>query len=75
MVPKKDGKKRFCIDYRKLNGGTVTENWPLPRIEDILDRLSGSKYFTILDQKTGYCQIEKYLDCIFRHLLSELQLV
>ena len=38
MVPKKDGTKRFCIDYRKLNGVAVTENWPLPRIEDILDR-------------------------------------
>ena len=37
---------------------TVTENWPIPRIEDILDRLSGSLYFTSIDLKTGYWQIE-----------------
>ncbi|CAF0725133.1 unnamed protein product [Brachionus calyciflorus] len=58
IIPKKDGTKRFCVDYRKLNSITITENWPLPRIEDILDRLSGSIYFTTLDLKAGYWQIE-----------------
>ncbi|CAF0799583.1 unnamed protein product [Brachionus calyciflorus] len=42
----------------KLNNVTVTENWPIPRIEDILDRFSGSLYFTSIDLKTGYWQIE-----------------
>ena len=58
LVPKKDGTKRFCVDYRKLNAATITENWPLPRIQDILDRLSGSKWFSALDLTSGYWQIE-----------------
>ncbi|CAF0753572.1 unnamed protein product [Brachionus calyciflorus] len=44
IVPKKDVSKRFCVDYTKFNNVTVTENWPIPRIEDILDRLSGSLF-------------------------------
>ncbi|CAF0797229.1 unnamed protein product [Brachionus calyciflorus] len=58
IVPKKDGTKRFCVDFRKLNNVTVTENRPIPRIEDILDRLSGSLYFIFIDLKTSYWQIE-----------------
>lgn len=42
MVKKKDGSIRFCIDYRKLNAVTVKDSYPLPRINDILDRLSGN---------------------------------
>ena len=40
---------RFCIDYRKLNTITVKDSYPLPRIDEILDRLRGKKYFTGLD--------------------------
>ena len=58
LIPKKDGKKRMCIDYRKLNKITVQENWPIPRILDILDRISGSIWFTALDLKSGYWQIK-----------------
>ena len=58
LMPKKDGSKRFCVDYRKLNQKTITENWPLPRIDDILGRLSGSVYFSTLDLTTGYWQVE-----------------
>ncbi|CAF1074989.1 unnamed protein product [Brachionus calyciflorus] len=58
IVPKKDGTRRFCVDYRKLNKKTRTERWPLPRIEDILDRLSGSNFFTTLDLMSRYWQIE-----------------
>ena len=57
VVPKKDGSKRICIDYRKLNAITVLENWPLPSILDILDRLSGSIYFSTIDLKSGYWQV------------------
>ena len=56
LIPKKDGSKRFCVDYRKLNQKTITETWPLPRIDDILTRLSGSKYFSTLDLISGNWQ-------------------
>ena len=51
LVPKKNGKKRFCVDYRKLNLITKSVQWPLPRIQDIMDRLAGSVIFTTWDLK------------------------
>ena len=57
LIPKKDGTKRFCIDFRKLNKITVRDPFPLPRIDDILDRLSKSKCFSVIDLKAGYWQI------------------
>ncbi len=52
LVTKKDGTTRFCVDYRKLN------NYPLPRIDDTLDALLGSMYFSTLDLYSGYWQVE-----------------
>ena len=46
-----------CVDYRKLNSVTVGHAHPLPRIDDILDSLGDSKYFTTLDLRSGYWQI------------------
>ena len=45
LVKKKGGTTRFCIDYHKLNAVTRKDSYPLPRIDDALDALSGSKYF------------------------------
>jgi hypothetical protein len=42
------------VDYRRLNRITVSELWPLPRIDDILDGLLGSQWFSTLDLKSGY---------------------
>ncbi|XP_056017057.1 uncharacterized protein LOC130053684 [Ostrea edulis] len=58
LVRKKNGQLRMCIDYRQLNQRTVKDAYALPRIDDILDSLHGNRYFTVLDMKSGYHQIE-----------------
>ncbi|RJE17540.1 to reverse transcriptase, partial [Aspergillus sclerotialis] len=57
FVPKKDGGLRLCVDYRGLNKITVKNRYPLPLISEILDRLSGSKFFTKIDLKDAYYRI------------------
>lgn len=58
IVPKKDGDIRLCVDYRELNKITVKDRYPLPLIEDQLDKLSGSRYYTTLDLVSGFHQIK-----------------
>ncbi|GBG88305.1 hypothetical protein CBR_g46872 [Chara braunii] len=62
FVPKKEGELRMCIDYRGLNAITVKNVEPLPRIDDLLDRVQGCKYFSKIDLKSGYHQIEVHPD-------------
>ena len=57
LVKKKDGKYRFCVDYRKLNQVTKKDAHPLPRIDDLLNALHGSKYFSTLDLRSGNWEI------------------
>ncbi|UYV84176.1 K02A2.6-like [Cordylochernes scorpioides] len=58
LVKKRDGKYRFCVDYRKLNEVTVKDVYPIPRIDDVMDTLQGSKYFSAINLKSGYWQVE-----------------
>lgn len=64
LVKKKDGRWRFCVDYRKLNFITKKEVYPLPRINDLLTKLKGAEYYTTLDLRTGYWQIPMHEDSI-----------
>ena len=58
LVRKKDGSIRLCIDFRKLNQRTIKDAYAIPRIEDSFHLLVGSKFFTKLDLKAGYWQVE-----------------
>lgn len=57
LVNKASGAKRLCVDYRQLNKITIKEKYPMPMIEDLIDRLQGCKFYTSLDLKSGYHQI------------------
>ena len=57
LVRKRDGTLHFCVDYRVLNSVTKPDVFPLPRINDLLDQLGKSKYYTTLDLVSGYWQI------------------
>ncbi|KAG9103322.1 hypothetical protein FRC07_010025, partial [Ceratobasidium sp. 392] len=54
FVPKKNGKRRMCVDYRALNANTVKNAYPLPLIQTLVEKLRGAKVFTTLDLKWGY---------------------
>ena len=60
LIPanKKDGSLRMCVDYRQLNDVTIKNKYPLPRIDDLFDQLSGAKVFSKIDLRTGYHQLK-----------------
>ena len=57
FVKKKDGSLRLCIDYWKLNRVTVKNKYPMPRIDDLFDQLSGARCFSKIDLRSGYYQL------------------
>lgn len=69
IVPKRAGKLRLCLDYRPLNLITEKDRYPLPRIDEILDRLSDAKIFSTLDATSGYYQVE--IEAIHRIFMEE----
>lgn len=56
-MKKKDGTMRLCIDYRELNKVTVRNKYPLPRIDELFDQLSGAQVFLKIDLRSGYHQL------------------
>ena len=58
LARKKDGLLRFCVVFCKLNNKTVKDAYAIPRIEESLHLLAGAKYFSKLDLRSGYWQVE-----------------
>ena len=54
LVPKPNGSVRFCTDYRKVNAITKTDVFPIPRVDDCIDRIGSAKYLTKMDLLKGY---------------------
>lgn len=63
---KKDGSTRFCVDYRRLNAITRKDQFPVPNVQDVFDSLGGSRYFTTLDLKAGYWQIDIHPESVHK---------
>jgi len=57
FVHKKDGMLRMCVDYKAFNKAMVKNRYPLPRFDDLFDRLSGAKVFNRINLHSGYYQI------------------
>mgnify|MGYP000394386937 FL=1 len=62
FVPKKNGQIHVCIDYRKLNATTVTNAFPLPLTDSVLDTVAGHECYSFLDGFSGYNQIRMHPD-------------
>lgn len=58
LVDKKNGEKRMCVDYRGINKVTVRDNYPLPLIDDCIEKLGGKNFYAVLDLESGFHQVK-----------------
>ncbi len=66
FVRKNDGTLRFCVDYRALNSITVRDTYPIPDMEELIDRLRGARFFSKLDLRSGYHQVRIAEEDVFK---------
>lgn len=64
LVKKKDGSTRMCCDFRRLNAKTIKDHYPLPRIDDLIDRLRNVRWISTLDLTWGYWQLPVHPDSV-----------
>ena len=57
LVKKKDGMLRMCVDYRRLNSLSRVDAYPMPQVDDLIDRLGNAKFISTLDLSRGYWQV------------------
>ncbi|CAM5154438.1 unnamed protein product [Natator depressus] len=57
LVPKPDGEIRFCVEYHKLNAVTRPDNCPMPRTDELLEKLGRAQFISSLDLTKGYWQV------------------
>ena len=57
VVKKRDHTIRICVDYRRLNSVTPVDAYPMPRIDELIDRIGKAQYITTLDLSKGYWQV------------------
>jgi hypothetical protein len=66
FVKKKDGTMRMCVDYRDLNRITIKNRYPLPRVDELFDRLKGASWFSKIDLRSGYHQVRIHPDDVHK---------
>ena len=64
FATKADGSLRLCVDYRELNKRTLKNKYPLPRIDDLFEPLSGARMFSLMDLATGFHQLRVAKDSV-----------